>query len=89
MSKEKWKDRIPDNYYIQILHGMLVLGAEFVVLKAQLKTEFNGETYLQTKHYTIQRDDVKEDLEYLLEAEKKFYSNMVTKERPALILPTL
>ena len=29
MQYEKWKDRIPDNYYIQILHYLLVTGYEF------------------------------------------------------------
>ena len=25
MQKEKWKDRIPDNYYLQVLHYMMVM----------------------------------------------------------------
>lgn len=32
MQFEKWKDRIPDNYYIQVLHYLLVTGWQFVVL---------------------------------------------------------
>lgn len=36
MQYEKWKDRIPDNYYIQVLHYLLVTGYEFVVLRAHL-----------------------------------------------------
>ena len=34
MQKEKWRDRIPDNYYIQVLHYLLVTGYEFVELCA-------------------------------------------------------
>lgn len=36
--REKWHDQIPDNYYIQVLHYMMVLDADFAILKAQLKS---------------------------------------------------
>lgn len=39
MQKEKWKDRIPDNYYIQVLHYLLVTGYDFVVLRALLRSD--------------------------------------------------
>lgn len=42
--KEKWDHRIPDNYYIQVLHYLMVTEFDFVVLKAQLKSEFNGDS---------------------------------------------
>ena len=32
MQREKWQDKIPDNYYIQILHQLLATGWEFAVL---------------------------------------------------------
>lgn len=89
MQKEKWKDRIPDNYYIQILHYLMVTEFDFVVLKAQLKSEFNGEVYLQTKHYKIERADVEEDIKYLESSERKFWQQVQERKRPALILPSL
>lgn len=90
MQKEKWKDRIPDNYYIQLLHGFLIMEADFAVLKGQLKYEFNGEVYLQTKHYRIERSEVEEDIKFLEDSERKFWNNHVlTKKKPALILPEL
>ena len=89
MQKEKWDNRIPDNYYIQCLHGLLVLDADFVVLKAQLKTVFNGVPYLQTKHYHIEREDVLADLEYLAQEEYKFSQSLQSGKRPALILPNI
>jgi putative phage-type endonuclease len=55
--KEKWKDRIPDNYYCQVLHYMAVLEADFVILKAQLKYDFADTVYLQTRHYKIEREE--------------------------------
>ena len=89
MQKEKWKGKIPDNYYIQLLHGFLIMEAEFAVLKAQLKSEFNGEIYLQTKHYKIERAEVEADIQFLESSEKKFWKQMQEKKKPALILPTI
>ena len=58
MQKEKWNHRIPDNYYIQVLHYLMVTEFDFAILKAQLKSEFSGNIYIQTRHYTIERSDV-------------------------------
>lgn len=89
MQKEKWNHQIPDNYYIQILHYLMVTGFDFAVLKAQLKTVFNGVPYLQTKHYFIERSDVEEDIQYLANEEKKFWKHVQERKRPALILPEI
>lgn len=89
MQKEKWRDRIPDNYYIQLLHYFMVTEFEFAILKAQLKSEFNGDVYIQTKHYKIERADVEEDIKYLADAESKFWDQVQKKTRPALLLPEI
>lgn len=89
MQKEKWKDRIPDNYYIQILHYMLVTEAEFAELTAQLKYEFDGQIYKQTKQFHIERSDVQDDLEYLLKKESEFWEYTQNRVMPPLILPPL
>ena len=89
MQKEKWKDRIPDNYYIQILHYMLVTEAEFAELTAQLKYEFDGQIYKQTKQFHIERSDVQDDLEYLLKKESEFWEYTQKRVMPPLILPPL
>ena len=89
MQKEKWRDRIPDNYFIQILHYLMVTEFDFVVLKAQLKSEFGGQIYLQTKHYFIERSEVEGDIEYLAEEEEKFWKCVEAKRMPDLILPDI
>lgn len=89
VQKEKWNDRIPDNYYIQVLHGMLVMEADFAILKAQLKTEFDGIPYLQTKHYPIDRAEVAQDLEILADSERNFAEYLKGDTPPALILPEI
>ena len=89
MQKEKWNHRIPDNYYVQLLHYLLITEFDFAVLKAQLKYEFNGEIYLQTKHYKIERAEVQEDIEFLEAAERKFWKQVQERKRPDLILPEI
>lgn len=89
MQKEKWKNRIPDNYYIQMLHYLMVTEFDFAVLKAQLKYEFDGEVYLQTKHYKIERADVEEDIRYLESKERKFWQCVQARKIPALELPNI
>ena len=89
MQKEKWKDKLPDNYYIQLLHGFLIMEADFAVLKAQLKTVFDGVPYLQTKHYTIERSEVEEDIQYLAKEEERFWQQVQNRQKPALILPEI
>lgn len=84
----KWKDGVPDNYYIQCLHQLLATGYDFAVLKAQIKHGFE-DVKLTTRHYFIEREDVLEDMEYLLEAEIKFWNQVQNKVKPALILPEI
>ena len=87
--KEKWDHRIPDNYYIQVLHYLMVTEFDFVMLKAQLKSEFNGDVYLQTRHYKIERSEVEDDIQYLIDAERSFWESVQAKKEPPLILPEI
>ena len=89
MQKEKWDQRIPDNYYIQVLHYLMVTEFDFAVLKAQLKYDFDDEVYLQTRHYKIERSDVQEDIDFLVSAEKKFWQDIQEKRMPDFILPEI
>lgn len=89
MQKEKWDHRIPDNYYIQILHYLLITEFDFAILKAQLKSEFGGEIYIQTKHYKIERSEVQADIDLLEVSERKFWKQVQERRRPDLILPNI
>lgn len=89
MQKEKWDNQIPDNYYIQVLHYLMVTDFDFAVLKAQLKFDFNGEILLHTKHYKIERSDALEDIEVLKSSEKEFWKYVQSRKRPALLLPEI
>lgn len=85
----KWKERIPDNYYCQVLHYLAVTGYEFAVLKAQLKSGCGFDVRIEVKHYLIERKDVEEDIRMLTEAEKRFWDCVEKGRRPDLILPAI
>ena len=88
--REKWKgEHIPQNYYCQTLFYMAVLEADFCVLKAQLKTVFDGVPYLQTKHFFIEADDVREDMEYLMKKGSEFWEYVKSNKQPPLVLPNI
>lgn len=89
MQKEKWNNQIPNNYYVQLLHYFMVTEFDFAILKAQLKSEFKGEIYLQTKHYKIERSDVQDDIDYLEKAERRFWEHVKTGKKPSLVLPQI
>lgn len=86
MQKEKWKDRIPDNYYCQLLWYLEVTEWDFAILKAQLKSEFEGNIYLQTKHYKIERTEVETDIEFLFREAEKFWQYIIKNKEPPLYL---
>lgn len=89
MQWEKWDNRIPDNYYIQVLHYLLVTEYDFVVLKAQLKRVRDGEVRLTTKHYHIEREEVLDDIEMLKNEEEKFWHSLRSGQGPGLLLPEI
>lgn len=89
MQKEKWNKQIPQNYYCQVLFYMAVLEADFAILKAQLKTVFDGVPYLQTKHYPIERSDVEEDIKYLMQEGERFWQYVESGKMPPLRLPNI
>lgn len=89
MQKEKWNNRIPDNYYLQVLHYMMVMEADFAVLKAQLKYEYSSDVFLQVRHYHIERSEVEEDIRLLAEKECDFWNKVKGDIRPATILPEI
>lgn len=89
MQWSKWKDGIPQNYYTQCIHQLIATGYEFVIIKAQIKHGKPDDVKLTTKHYTIEKNDVMDDMEYLLEKELKFWEQVQNKVRPNLILPII
>lgn len=91
MHKEKWNDRIPGNYYCQILHYMMVReDCEFAHLTALLTWKFeDAEIYQQLRNYHIERSEVEEDIKFLQSSEKRFWKQVQERKCPDLILPNI
>lgn len=87
--KEKWDNRIPDNYYCQILHYLMVTEFQFAVLKAQLKYDYGDDVMCVTKHYRIDRVEAEQDIQYLAEKEQEFWECVKEDQKPTLILPRI
>lgn len=96
MQNERWYDRenkkatVPINYYIQVLHYMLITDFDFAVLVAELKYEHTDGSvkFIRQKFVFDKSDDgVKDDLEWLLKEEEAFYNKYIaTKKEPPLVL---
>lgn len=70
-----WDNVIPEVYYIQVLHQLLVMkDLDFVVLRAKIKVykKSTKEYYYLIKDYHIERKTVQADIDYLLEKELEF-----------------
>lgn len=85
----KWDNRIPDNYYLQVLHYLMVTELEFVVLVAQIKYRSGDSMRKQTREYMIERADVLQDIEYLAAEEKKFWQYVQQDKEPPRKLPQI
>ncbi len=80
----KWKDNsLPNNYYIQTLHGLLVTGFDFVTLTAELRY-YDGRVEIVER--TFNRDEVLDDLEYLESKELEVWNTYFAKKKEPPIL---
>lgn len=73
-NREYWEDeKIPDSYYVQVLHYMAVCGFDTMYIACMI-----GNSDFIWK--TIKREDVIEDITSLVEAEKKFWNEYVVPQ---------
>jgi putative phage-type endonuclease len=85
-----WDNTIPQNYFYQTLHYLLVTEYDFVVLKAQLKFKITDDLKLETRHYYFDRAGVENLISNLLEKEIYFWKvNVMQDIRPPRILPNV
>ena len=84
-----WDGRLPDDYFIQLLHNMAVLEADFAILVAQQKWERGMDVLKVTKHYTVNRAGRETDIGLLMLKEGEFWTFVTSDLQPPLILPEL
>lgn len=76
---EEWRDRIPQNYYMQTLHQLLATGYDFVIVYAAL---FHIDGTISVKEYMIERKDHEENMKELRKVECDFWSCCLTGKIP-------
>lgn len=80
----EWTDGIPNNYYCQILHGMMITNADFVVLIAQIKFDKylvkNNKTK-EIREYIFNREEVMEDIDFLRKEEEKWINDHIINKK--------
>lgn len=81
--------RIPDSYYVQILHQLAATSWEFAVLTAYIRYYRNGVLRAAVRHYFIERSEVENDIERLISKEELFWKSVKENKEPALILPEI
>ena len=87
---EEWKDKIPNTYYVQVIHQLLVTGWKFVIINPEFRwVDKNGEIATRTRRIKILAEEVAEDMQILDEAEHEFWGYVQRKERPPRILPQI
>lgn len=87
---KEWDGRIPDHYYVQVLHYMMVMEADFAVLRACIRKE-GAEGFIEAaiRDYWIERAECLEDIQILETEEELFYRQIQNREEPALRLPNV
>lgn len=79
----KWNDRVPDGYICQVVHQFLATGFTFAYLFAEL-TGANGNAELRS--YYFRREDMEDNMEYLLQEEEAFWRCVETDTIPSVPL---
>ena len=85
----KWENGVPQNYLCQICQGLAVTGKDFAILKAQLKYWRDDRLFITTREYRYEREDLEDDIEYLMTAEEQLWEGIQSGKRPPLILPQI
>jgi len=84
------EDRIPQQYYLQVLHQLLATGFEFAVVCAQIKHKRHRDDEFctcTTLCRYIERLEVEDDIQILKKAEIEFWESVKSGKEPPLTLP--
>lgn len=84
----EWDGQVPQHYYIQILHQLIVTGWDFAILRARLISRYNG-LKIYEREYRFDRENLLDDMQIVIDGEKKFIGYVMDGKRPPLILPDI
>ena len=85
----EWEGKIPETYYAQILHQLIATGWDFAILRAYIRYHKDNSLRATVREYRIEREEVKEDMKFLIKKEAEFYKHITDDTEPAQILPEI
>lgn len=86
----EWEGRVPDQYFCQALHYLMVTNFDFVIICAELKVHrVDDSIEYRIIERRIDRSDVQADIDELEQKERAFWWHVEDKTEPARILPTI
>ena len=86
---DEWKNGIPNHYYTQCLHYLIVTGYDFVWLRAELKFAWDMNRK-EIRDYYFTKEEAINDMKYLFKKELIFWKkNIMEGVKPGLILPAI
>ena len=82
---KEWNESLPPQYYAQCIHALAVHGADYIDLTALLYLDFSTSSERATiREFRIERKDVLQDIEMLINEETKFWGHVIKREEPFL-----
>lgn len=84
---EDWDGGIPQSYYCQILHGLIVTGFDFVVLRALIRSE--DIRIMKDYLFEAKSQNIQDDMDFLLKGEIEFWKHVQDKTIPPANLPKI
>lgn len=85
---DEWSDKVPESYYSQLLHGLLVTNYDFAVLRVLISFAWDSKRK-ELRDYFFTRKQMQADMDFLLEKELEFVSDLENDKMPSLILPNI
>lgn len=85
MQKESWKDKVPQNYFVQILHGLAITNYDFAIINVEFRfRKSDGTQEFVRKIYRFNRVDFEEDIKYLKSELSTFWKHVQQRTQPNL-----
>lgn len=82
---ELWQNQVPQTYYCQILHYLIVTGFKYAILYAWIRFPFWDKAELRKYEFHVEDEQIQEDMEFLIEKESEFWMKVKLKTPPKFI----
>lgn len=81
-ARASWENKIPDQYYIQVLHQLATTGFSFCFVAALLRETEQDKPKNTIRYYKFLAEERQRDIDYLVAEEAKFWEFVTSGKRP-------